>query len=110
MKHRLMILLNLVVFIGMMLLFVYGFHNTDATMDEEDLNRVKQAVQKAALECYSIEGFYPEDVEYLVEHYGLYLQEDLYSIRYGYIGSNIMPDTNVFAIRKGNDHAKKTYD
>lgn len=101
MKHKLMILINVMIFAGMLLLFVYGFQRTDTTMDEEDLNRVKQAVQKAALECYSIEGFYPEDVEYLEQHYGLYLQKDLYTIRYGYIGSNIMPDTNVFALREG---------
>lgn len=101
MKHKFMILFNVMIFAGMLLLFVYGFQRTDTTMDEEDLNRVKQAVQKAALECYSIEGFYPEDVKYLEQHYGLYLQKDLYTIRYGYIGSNIMPDTNVFALREG---------
>lgn len=96
MKHKFLILFQIGVFIGVILLFVYGSQTADTQLEEEDLDRVKQAIQQAALECYSIEGFYPEDIAYLKEHYGLYLQEDLYSIRYSYVGSNIMPDTNVY--------------
>ena len=96
MKHRFLILFQLAVFAGLLMLFVYGFGNADTQVEEEDLNRVKLAIQQAALECYSIEGFYPENIEYLKEHYGLYLQEELYSVRYQYVGSNLMPDTNVY--------------
>lgn len=68
----------------------------DSGLSREDAQRAKEAIQKAALECYSIEGAYPQSLEYLKQHYGLYIQEDAYRIRYHYIGANIMPDTDVY--------------
>lgn len=88
--------IQLLMFFGMLGIILYGFQNTDQGLDEEDRQRAKEAIQKAALECYSIEGAYPESLDYLVENYGLYIQEDMYRIRYHYIGSNIMPDTDVY--------------
>lgn len=101
MKHPMRVILQLLLFVGMLAVFIIGFQNTDRAVDAKDLDRVKQAIQKAALECYSTEGFYPEDIQYLKEYYGLYLQEDLYNVRYEYIGSNIMPETGVY--RKGGN-------
>lgn len=65
-------------------------------MSKEDTKRAKEAIRKAALECYSIEGAYPEELDYLKKHYGLVIQEDKYLIRYHFIASNIMPDTDVY--------------
>ena len=101
MKHSIRLILQLLAFVCMLVIFAIGFQKTDTTVDEKNLDRVKQAIQKAALECYSTEGFYPEDVSYLKEHYGLYLQEDLYKVRYEYVGSNIMPEPSVY--RKGGN-------
>ena len=53
-------------FVGMLGIILYGFQNTDQGLDEEDRQRAKEAIQKAALECYSIEGAYPESLDYMV--------------------------------------------
>lgn len=90
---------NIVVFVLLISVFFFGFLNVDRGMSKEDTQRAKDAIQKAARECYSIEGAYPKDIEYLKENYGLFIQEEKYMIRYHYIGANIMPDTDVF--RKG---------
>lgn len=79
-----------------LVIFIFGFQNTQDQVGEKDLERVKEAIQKAALECYSIEGKYPREVSYLMDHYGLLLQTDLYSVRYEYIAENIMPSTNIY--------------
>lgn len=80
-------------------MLVLGFQFADRGMASEDTKRAKDAIQRAAKECYSIEGAYPKDIEYLKEHYGLFIQEDNYMIRYHYIASNILPDSDVY--RKG---------
>lgn len=98
-----------VLLFGMLLgMFFYGFHSADQGLDQEDVRRVKQAVQKAALECYSIEGSYPTDIQYLKQHYGLYIQEEKYLIRYHYIGANIMPDTDVYP--RSKRYASENFD
>lgn len=45
--------------------------------------------------CYTIEGAYPESLDYLKEHYGLVYDEDLFFVDYRVSGSNILPDITV---------------
>lgn len=93
------IFLSFLIFIGTMIMFSYGFQNSSSANKEEDLTRVDNAIKTAILECYSIEGEYPQSLTYLEENYGLYINEDKYTIHYMYIASNIMPESQVF--RKG---------
>ena len=48
------------------------------------------------MQCYAIEGFYPQSLSYLEDKYGLYLDRGNYIIDYRFTGSNIMPDITVF--------------
>lgn len=97
MKTKWAYLLQLGLFLSILMMFAYGFNATQKKVTQEDLERVKQAVQKAALECYSIEGSYPSSLSYLEEHYGLYLQKDRYTVTYLYDSGNVMPFTGVYA-------------
>ena len=49
----------------------------------QDKQRIEDSIKKATIECYSIEGFYPSNLDYLKE------------------GENIMP--NIYVYRKGKD-------
>lgn len=61
----------------------------------EQQSNVEQAVTKAAITCYAIEGCYPP-LDYLVEHYGIVLDEQKYIYHYEMIGSNILPIIKIF--------------
>ena len=63
---------------------------------EESLQLTEQAVRRCAVQCYAIEGFYPQSLSYLEDKYGLYLDRGNYIIDYRFTGSNIMPDIAVF--------------
>lgn len=63
---------------------------------EESLHHITEAVKRAAVQCYALEGSYPPDLEYLEEHYGLVLNRDAYFYHYEIIGSNIMPQIGVY--------------
>jgi hypothetical protein len=49
------------------------------------------------VECYALEGRYPENVEYLIEHYNISVDESKYYVYYNVFASNIMPDITVAA-------------
>jgi len=66
-----------------------------ADMFKEATAMVRDAVHSAALTCYAVEGCYPEDVDYLREHYGLRYDQTRYLIHYDAFASNIMPDIRV---------------
>lgn len=63
---------------------------------EESLQLTEQAVRRYAVQCYAVEGFYPQSLSYLEDKYSLYLDRENYIIDYRFTGSNIMPDITVF--------------
>jgi len=73
-------------------LLMRGVSNYGATSDSLDKANVQEIVEKYAIQCYASEGSYPPDLNYLVEHYGLILDEERYIYEYDIFGSNVMPD------------------
>ena len=57
-----------------------------------------QAVRRASVQCYAIEGRYPPSVEYLEENYGIAIDRERYHVFYEGFASNIMPDITVFPV------------
>ena len=66
--------------------------------DAETLSMARQSVRRAAVECYALEGFYPERLDYLTERYGVAAEGRGYSVQYQFIASNLMPDITVLAV------------
>ena len=54
-----------------------------------------KALSRSITQCYAIEGTYPPDLDYLVEHYGLCYDSETFFIDYRYIGSNLRPDVTI---------------
>lgn len=85
----------LIVFVS----FYSGLIDADEANISQDIRRIEESIQKAAMECYAIEGYFPEDLAYLEEEYGLIYNKKEYSIMYRVDGSNLMPD--IYVYRKG---------
>lgn len=76
------------------LILFMGFNNTQKAISDDELIRLRDNIMKAAINCYAIEGFYPDDIAYLEENYGLII-DDSYNIFYEVQGSNMMPSISV---------------
>lgn len=83
----------LILLVAWVLLF--GTGNVEERQNAESLKQVEDAVQKAVLSCYSIEGSYPATVEYIEEHYGLQIDHDKYHVFYEIFADNLMPEITV---------------
>ncbi|MBP7402705.1 MAG: hypothetical protein KBA30_08820 [Clostridia bacterium] len=55
-----------------------------------------EAIRKAALQCYALEGAYPPDLDYLADRYGLILDPDRFVYRYEVPAGNLPPIVEVF--------------
>ena len=66
-----------------------------ARSDGETLQKAEQAVRRAAVQCYALEGFYPTELSYLQEHYGVAAETQSYWVGYIYIADNLMPDITI---------------
>ncbi|MEA4874589.1 hypothetical protein [Anaerorhabdus sp.] len=65
-------------------------------LDKEGEKRLYNAIQKAAITCYSVEGRYPASLEYLVENYGVIVDSNKYHVYYETFGSNVQPEIKIY--------------
>lgn len=72
----------------------------DAQSAQTQEELVAQALRRAMITCYAVEGAYPADVDYLKKNYGLAYNEDEYFVYYNAFADNIMPEIHVN--RRGN--------
>lgn len=99
-KNRFMLTKSLLVsictFVFIIGILIAGTNHFSTVNQEQELALTEQAIRKAVLQCYAIEGRYPSELAYLTEHYGLLLDEKKYRISYDCFASNIMPEIYVF--------------
>jgi hypothetical protein len=67
----------------------------EETSEEAQIGMVRNAVRNAVLTCYAVEGAYPQDVEYLIDNYGLAYDQNRFFISYDAFASNVFPDIRV---------------
>lgn len=69
--------------------------------DGETLTLAQRSLQRAAVECYALEGAYPTDVDYLAERYGVSVDARQFIVHYEFIASNLMPEITVIPVKGG---------
>lgn len=101
MKKRLLMVLAAVLLLLLPITLSYVAQNVEQRTASESLEVVRRSLDRAVVECYALEGFYPPDLAYLKERYGISVDETLYYVDYLYLGSNLMPDITVLPVLKG---------
>lgn len=81
--------------LAVLLCFFSGLSNLSQGKQEEDRLQLETAVRKAVVACYAAEGFYPPDLEYLQDQYGIQISNQKYTVVYHAFGANFMPDITV---------------
>ncbi len=80
---------------GILLYFLTALSNLNQDHAMQDKQQLETALKRSAVACYAAEGIYPPDLQYLEDHYGIQINEDLYTVKYEVIASNLMPDITV---------------
>lgn len=79
-------------------LFYAGLGSVGRVTQEEQLRSVQQAITRATIQCYAVEGQYPPSLGYLEQNYGLMLDRQKYIIQYDIFAQNIMPTILVLPV------------
>ncbi len=91
------LLLPVLLFVMIVVVVLIGVQNVSTSASTERLAAMEQAVRRAVVQCYAIEGRYPSNLDYLEENYGLITDNDRYIYHYQVYGSNLLPGIAVFA-------------
>ena len=74
-----------------------GAGSSDEVLSREAVLSIKNSVERAALQCYAVEGAYPPDLKYLEDNYGLAVNTRDFYVRYDAFASNQPPTVRVEA-------------
>ena len=89
-------LLAVVVLLG----FSAALGNLNTGRAEEDRAQLETAIRRSCVACFAAEGSYPQDLQYLQDHYGLQIDEDRYAVFYDVFAENLMPDITVLELQR----------
>lgn len=70
----------------------------ETTKKQEESTR--DAIVKGAVQCYAVEGRYPENLTYLEKHYGVRYDKKKFIVSYEITGSNRMPQVTVIPLNE----------
>lgn len=95
-KHTLhTLIISVVVSASLIILLAIMSGRIQSSSESEQQVILENAVSRSITQCYALDGAYPPDINYLVEHYGLTYDSSQYFIDYQYIGANIPPDVTI---------------
>ena len=88
--------ISIIIIIVLMVYMYIAVDNAQRKSNEESYNILSDAIIRSAVQCYAIEGFYPPDIGYLENNYGLLVDHNKYFVSYSVFASNIIPEVQVF--------------
>lgn len=86
----LLIIFSMLVVVGFFT--VSSLDNFSKNTIEKQEENMQKSIEKAAIQCYALEGAYPPNLEYLEEHYGIILDYDTYIYYYDAFAANVRPE------------------
>lgn len=80
---------------AMIAVFIFSLMRLDRGSTEIQRQQLEDSIRRACISCYSLEGIYPPTLQYLVDNYGLQINDKHYAVFYDIFAENIMPDITV---------------
>lgn len=97
-KHPLRWVLVLGIFLCAALFLTLGTGHMEETVQREQQELLQEAINQAVVNCYALEGRYPESMQYLIENYGIQVDFDKYAVSYEIFAENIKPHVKVLRL------------
>lgn len=89
------LVLGVLLFAAVAVWMIRGVGEASRLSDREGLRMAEQAVRKAAVSVYALDGAYPASYEDLKARSGLAVDEGKYYVSYEIFASNLMPQITV---------------
>ncbi len=78
--------------------FFLAVDRLDAGRQAQGKRQLEDALRRTAVTCYASEGFYPPNLGYMQEHYGLQYDAQKYIVHYDIFAANLMPEITVVEV------------
>lgn len=75
---------------------VVGLGGAEEASRAEGRIVLEDALVRAAVHSYAVNGYFPPSLEYIVENFGVYIDTSRFVVHYDVFASNLLPDIRVF--------------
>ena len=86
---------SIFLFVGILVFFSISIANASKEIDENEVITLRKSIDKAIVNCYAIEGAYPENIEYIEKNYGIVIDREKFIVIYEVLGPNVLPNVIV---------------
>ena len=94
--------LAVIVFVLFVAAFLFSLSAASRKNDVHEREMMSDALRRAIVTCYAVEGKYPPDLDYIYENYGVRIDSSRYVVFYDVIAANVMPSVEVMRIGGGS--------
>ena len=77
---------------------VFFLSGVSADAEQEQKKSLESALMRGVMQCYALEGRYPESLSYLKEHYSVSYDESRFYVDYRPVAENLLPDVTVLLL------------
>ena len=95
-KMQMIVLIAFAIIVMANLFVVNRFSTISINDANQQIAQIEKAIKHAAIQCYALEGSYPDQVVYLENNYGVTYDHNRFFVHYRYDSANYIPDIIVF--------------
>ena len=94
-KGILKTILPLVIAAVLLFIVTTAVGNLSGGSRAEEKEHLEEALRRAALSCYASEGYFPPDLDYIIENYSVQVDREHFHVFYDVFAENMMPSIDV---------------
>lgn len=98
-KRQLGLFFSIAVFLLTVVLFWAMMQDLSQNSVQRQRLQLQDALERGIITCYTLEGRYPESLDYLKKNYPLHYNEELFFVDYQIQGANMLPDITIIERR-----------
>lgn len=76
----------------------FSLNQAEVSSRAEGVRILEDSLHRAVVMNYAIEGRYPESIEYIEEHFGIFIDRTRFVVHYRIFASNIFPEITVIPL------------
>lgn len=76
-------------------LVISGLQSISQRTYQNQKESLEKALKRGIMQCYALEGRYPESLEQLINDYHIIYNHDFFDVQYEIVASNIMPSITI---------------
>ena len=82
-----------------MVMTMVGLRQAEESSRAEGVRLLEEAIVRAAVHSYAVNGYFPESLAYISENFGIFIDRSRFVVHYEVFATNLLPDIRVFELR-----------